>query len=423
MKALWFSASCGYVPPSQLVSATTRGGYNGGGWMPSLLNEVKKRAEIELGVCFAMDGQPFKSVQNGVSYYPFPNHTKCYKDKILDIFKYRDVKRDEVVWQHYKDCFKKVVEDFKPDVIHLFGSELYLGLVTFVAPCPVVVHIQGLLSLYIYIWFPSGVSKTSYLFQDWNLKRIYDRFQLYVYWRRGCYREQQVLKQTKHVIGRTDWDYSATKIMNPDRVYHYGSEILRPEFYMDSQRHIPDKLTIVTTSSNAIYKGFDYVLDIADILKNKMGIDFEWLVYGNVNPAFFEKKTGVNHHDVNVKLMGVASAATLRDAISNATLYFQPSYIENSPNSVCEAQILGVPVIATNVGGTSSLIEEGKTGFLVPTNDPYTAAYRISQVADDKELNQQVGKRAREIALKRHDRQRIVEELIATYHEVYSDSK
>ena len=211
--------------------------------------------------------------------------------------------------------------------------------------------------------------------------------------------------------------------MNPDRVYHYGSEILRPEFYMDSQRHIPDKLTIVTTSSNPMYKGFDYVLDIADILKNKMDIDFEWLVYGNVNPAFFEKKTGVNHHDVNVKLMGVASAATLRDAISNATLYFQPSYIENSPNSVCEAQILGVPVIATNVGGTSSLIEEGKTGFLVPTNDPYTSAFRISQVADDKELNQQVGKRAREIALKRHDRQRIVEELIATYHEVYSDSK
>jgi glycosyltransferase involved in cell wall biosynthesis len=149
-----------------------------------------------------------------------------------------------------------------------------------------------------------------------------------------------------------------------------------------------------------------------------MDMDFEWLVYGNVNPTFHEKFTGLKAHDLNVRLMGVASAATLRDSIQNATVYFQPSYIENSPNSVCEAQMLSVPVIATNVGGTSSLIEEGETGFLIPTMDPYIAAYRIAQISKEKELNLKIGKQAREFALKRHDRRTIVETLMSTYYEI-----
>lgn len=419
MRVLWFATNCGYVSPSQKTIGNGKGGgYNGGGWMPSLLHEMKRCEGIEMGVCFAMGGQPFKAEQNGVTYYPFPNHKKLLKDKVLDFVCYKHPERDRILWSHYEDHFKQVIDDFKPDIIEIFGSELYLGLATFVAPCPVVLHIQGLLSLYIYTWFPSGVSKRSYLLQDWNPKHIYDRFQLYVYWQRSCQREQEVLRHTKHVIGRTHWDKLATKILNPQRTYHYGGEILRKEFYEDWKRELPDKLTIVTTSSSPMYKGFDCVLQIANVLKNVMHRDFEWQVYGDVNPTFHQKFTGLRYRDLNIQLMGVASAATLCAAISGATVYFQPSYIENSPNSVCEAQILGVPPVATNVGGTASLIEEGRTGFLVPTNDPYTAAYRIVQLYDDKELNQVTGGAAHNAAIIRHDRQKIVSDLVETYKQM-----
>jgi len=412
MRVLWFTNTpCNY--PSGY-----NGGYNGGGWLSSLESELVKRNDVELGICFCQNCQAFKVEQNGVSYYPVPRHRKKLSDKIIDIFRYKNVRRDEILWEHYKDVFKRAIDDFKPDVIEIFGSELYMGLATFVAPCPVVLHIQGLLSLSIYIWFPSGVSKQSYLLQDWNPKRIYDRFQLYVYWRRSCYREQEVLRQTKHVIGRTHWDELATKILNPERVYHYGGEILRKEFYEEHKRVIPDKLTIVTTTSSAIYKGFDYVLQTANILKNVMHLDFEWMVYGNVNPTFQQKFTGLQYQNLNIRLMGVASAATLCKAISRATVYFQPSYIENSPNSVCEAQILGVPVVATNVGGTPSLIEDGVTGFLVPTNDPYTAAYRINQLNNYMDFNLLMGKKAKVTGVKRHNPKQIVDELMATYQQV-----
>jgi glycosyltransferase involved in cell wall biosynthesis len=413
MRVLWFTNT-----PCNYNSDKGVSGYNGGGWLTSLEDELVKQDGIELGICFCQDGQTFKSERNGVVYYPVPLPQKTKKDKILDIIHHGDLKRDEILWNHYKTVFKKAIDDFKPDVIHIFGSETYMGLAALVAPCPVVLHIQGILSLYIYMFFPEGVSKKSFLFQDWNPKNIYNRFQLYTYWKRSCYREKEIMHHAKHVIGRTHWDKMASYILNSDCTYHYGGEILRAEFYEEPNRQIPDKLTIVTTSSSPLYKGFNFVLQTADILKNTMHMDFEWLVYGNVNPTFHEKFTGLKAHDLNIRLMGVASSATLRDSIQNATVYFQPSYIENSPNSVCEAQMLSVPVVATNVGGTASLINEGETGFLIPTMDPYVAAYRLAQMDKYKDLNLRIGKHAREVALKRHDKQRIVEELIATYHEI-----
>ena len=158
MRVLWFASSCDYVLSLQKAKGNGKGrGYNGGGWMPSLLNEVKQREGIEMGVCFATNGQPFKAEQNGVTYYPFPNHKKPWKDKVLDLVYYRHPERDRILWNQYTDDFKRVIDDFQPDVIEIFGSELYMGLAIFVAPCPVVLHVQGLLSLYIYMVSIGGV--------------------------------------------------------------------------------------------------------------------------------------------------------------------------------------------------------------------------------------------------------------------------
>lgn len=212
-------------------------------------------------------------------------------------------------------------------------------------------------------------------------------------------------------------------ILNPNSHYHYGGEILRPCFYEPSERTIPQKLTITTTSSGATYKGFDLVLKIANILKYECNLDFEWNVYGDVNPKFFEKLTSIKHEDVNVNLCGVASAEELRKAMLKSTLYVQPSYTENSPNSVCEAQMLGLPIVATNVGGTSSLVEHGGTGFLFPATEPYMGAYYIKILNDDISLNKQMGEKGKEIAFARHEKKMIIEDLIKTYTEVIADAK
>lgn len=416
MRILWITATAGnYQSPH-----SCGGSYNGGGWISSMQNELAKCDDIKLGIAFCRNGEPAKVEQDGVVYYPIPHHTKSKKDKILDLWKINDVTRDEILWPYYEEKFRIIIEDFKPDVVHVFGSELYQDLAARVTgDIPTVLHIQGLLSLSIYIYLPPSVSKWQYYMSGKGLKGKYHNYQYLAYWHRSVHREKAILKAVPHVIGRTDWDRQALAVLNPKAKYHYGGEILRDVFYEKKDRQMPKNRPVIsTTISFPTYKGYDVILKVANILKNEIGMDFEWNVYGNVQPEFMEKHTELKHDNLNVNLKGVASAEQLRDALVNSTLYFHSSYIENSPNSVGEAQLVGVPVVASRVGGTDSMVEHSKTGFLYPVTDPYIAAYYIKRLIDNKEENMAIGKKAREIALVRHDKRQIVEELLDVYEQI-----
>ncbi len=416
MRTLWFSTN----PACYKSPQTNNGGYNGGGWMSSLQQELMKCKDIELGICFCMDNQSHKVEQQGVTYYPTPYHHKKAKDKLLDIIYYKDVHRDEILWPYYINKFKETIKDFKPNVIEVFGSELYIGLAVIAAKelsIPCCIHIQGILSLYIHSFLPPGMSKHKYCMSE-GFCKAYSKFQYLTYWQRSIHREKTIFRAVSNVIGRTEWDKEAMEILAPQAKYHYGGEILRLCFYEESQRSMPTKPVIVTTSSNASYKGLDLVLKIADILKNVMHIDFEWKVFGNITTRFFENLTNLSHSNLNINLCGVATAEHLRETLLHSTVYVQPSYIENSPNSVAEAQILGVPVVATNVGGTSSMVTHCKDGFLFSATDPYMAAFYIRKLLNQEDLNKSMGMYAKEIALKRHSKEGIINELKQIYSEI-----
>lgn len=415
MRVLWISGPGRFVPSHQ-----KSGGYNGGGWVASVQKEITKQEDITLGISFCMDGEPEKVEQGGVTYYPVPHHTKSKKDKIIDFLKINDVTRDEVVWPYYEEKFKKIIADFKPDVIHIFGSELYQDLAALVTgDIPTVLHIQGLLSLYIYIFLPPSVSKWQYYMSGKGLKGKYFNYQYLAYWHRSAHREKAILKAVSHILGRTDWDRQALEVINPKAEYHYGGEILRDIFYEEKSRNLPTaKPVITTTISFPTYKGYDVVLKVANILKNEVGLDFDWNVYGNVEPNFMERHTGLKHENLNIHLKGVASAEQLRDALLESTLYFHSSYVENSPNSVGEAQLLGLPVVASRVGGTDSMVEHGKTGLLYPATDPYMAAYYIKRMIENRDENIALGLAAQKVAKERHNPQKIVQELLDTYREI-----
>lgn len=90
-------------------------------------------------------------------------------------------------------------------------------------------------------------------------------------------------------------------VLNPNAQYHYGGEILRDVFYEKKDRQMSkDRPVITTTISFPTYKGYDVILKVANILKNEVGLDFEWNVYGNVQPEFMEKHTGLKHENLNI---------------------------------------------------------------------------------------------------------------------------
>ena len=83
--------------------------------------------------------------------------------------------------------------------------------------------------------------------------------------------------------------------------------------------------------------------------------------------------------------------------------------------------MVGCPVVATNVGGVSSLIEDGKSGFFVPANDPYMMAWHLLELHQNKEENEFIGGNAQNVAHERHNKGRIVSSLMEIYNKVIAD--
>src|SRR5262249_4290041 len=64
-------------------------------------------------------------------------------------------------------------------------------------------------------------------------------------------------------------------------------------------------------------------------------------------------------------------------------LFVLPSFVEGIPVSAMEAMAVGVPVIATNIAGTSELIDDGKTGILVRPSDAEILAEAVIRMKED----------------------------------------
>lgn len=404
LKLLWFVQE-NFDPSKE------KGGYNGAGWISSLRNEIVKNEDIVLALAF-FSKEERKGKANGVDYYSMVTPKLSTFKKICFRIKGQYIQEEEALWPEYRMEMSKVLDDFKPDVIQIFGSENKYGLIASETNIPIVLHIQGIVAPYLNAYLPP--------FFSWEKKSCLSSIlsrESHANWLCMQCCEQEVLTHVKNYIGRTEWDKRITQFLSPNSNYYWGSEILRSVFYDNQEkRHIPQKLTIVSTISIPFYKGFDLILKTAHLLKCNCNIDFEWKVIGNVVPDEIEKVVKLKHEDVNVKLLGVLSASQLKAELLNCTLYFHPSYIDNSPNSICEAQMLGVMCIGTNVGGVSSMIDDGKTGFLIPANDPFQSAYLINKIYKDNRLNEQIGCTARKVAQKRHDRQSIVSSLLQIYN-------
>ena len=428
MKVLWFANTC-----SNYSAGSS--GYNGGGWVSALECEISPR--VELGVAFItreplespFHSDPGKKVswaeekRHSVTYFPiFNGYDTSRADRFTTL-----LKGDEKQIFDLVQSYISIVEEFRPDVIQVFGSEYSFGLIAEHTDIPVVLHLQGLVNPYFKVFLPPGATWNRYIFESLSPAKVLHRLYIRKKWLSACERESRILRNIRHFIGRTDWDRKMLGRANPEASYHEGGEIMRQPFYdadIDAISGIPSKMTLVTTISEPTYKGYDLVLKTAKLLKDKYSIPFDWKVFGNIRPHFFEKITGIRTEAAGVTLAGVATAEQLVEAIAGASMYVHPSYIDNSPNGVCEAQLLGAAVIATNVGGIPTLIKDGETGFLVRKGNPEEMAERIVAVYRNKELLRRVGHSARQVALVRHDRKLIADSLMELYRQLCAtDSK
>jgi glycosyltransferase involved in cell wall biosynthesis len=404
---LWFTNT-----PSLYKSE--KNGYNGGGWIKSLQSLISSNSNIELAISFFHDDKCFKATESNIVYYPISLYNTNFKKIIHNLF-YNKYDKIELAY------FMKVINDFQPDVIHVFGTEKSFGLITRLTKIPVVIHLQGILNPYLNAYFPPGVS----LFQTilnklMNPLGAVNFLKSFLFFKHNAKREAEILSNCNFFMGRTDWDKNISKLYAPSSTYFYCSEVLREKFYetFSSHREKSDKFILVSTISKTTYKGFDLILKTANLLKNNTNLVFEWNVFGVQDYKEWELILGIKSIDVGINIMGIKDEDNLVISLTKGDVFIHTSYIDNSPNSICEAQMLGLPVISTDVGGISSLITNEISGYLVASNDPFTIAYKVLEIKGNQIKANKIGEKGRQIALRRHDRETIKNDLFNCYYNI-----
>jgi glycosyltransferase involved in cell wall biosynthesis len=243
-----------------------------------------------------------------------------------------------------------------------------------------------------------------------------------------------------HVTGRTSFDKAYVTKWAFKSVYHFLNESLRDEFYegeWDAGK--ADRHTIFLCQANYPVKGMHYVFEALpkimekypdvkiriagdpitrhSTLKEKLKLQ-EYAKYLLKLEDEVAKKAG---KAADIKYLGTLSASDIKEEYLKAGLFLCPSTIENSPNSLGEAMLLGLPCVAAKVGGVADMMSDAE-GFLYTAGDTEGLAESICKVfsLSDADVTA-IGKRGKERALKTHDRENNYRTLLEIYKSMVND--
>lgn len=400
--------------------------YFGGGWLSGLLNQILKTTN-EIVLCYPEyeEADIVRGVDSQVSFYGFPIDARKSRLGICNI-------------QRLKKFFDNILDETNPDVIHIHGTEFQFSYAMAIAAKEkglidrVALSIQGMTSVYAHHFFgnlPRNYTPVPTLKEILIQDGARNRYKSFV--RRGKY-EIKTIKLVKHVLGRTSWDYINCVSINPDITYHKSNETLRKSFYSDIWRYeaaIP--YTVFVSQAGTILKSFHMVLEALAVVKRfypkvkvKVAgpriIEGNW-IKGNSYGIYLRTRICDLGLEENVEFLGPQNECQMKGNMLKANVFVLPSSIENSPNSLGEAMLLGMPCISSDVGGVSDLIKHNEEGYIYPADAPDMLAYYIMKVFQDKENAEAYGKKARNHAILTHDPEKNWKELNGIYYDLLGE--
>lgn len=395
----------------------------GGGWISAQLDALKKYGDENLQVTVL---------------------SVC--DCVKDIKRVEDGRFIHIVLPRAaatQRFFSTVLLHESPDIVHIYGTEFNhtLEMLKVSDPKRTVISIQGLIgecAKFSLVGLPKSLVKFSL-----PKRLIYKYFgvpsarETKTDFEKRAVAEIAALERAQHIIGRTHWDKSCCLLINPNLQYHFCNEILRDEFYLEdrwSLENCKPHSIFVSQASYAI-KGLHLFLPVfAELLKRypdsklyiagdsqhthsnklkQMVGDYIYDYGAFLNSLI--KSHGLENH---IEFLGTLSANQMKEQYLRSNLFLSCSTLENSPNSVGEAMMLGVPIVASDVGGVSSILAHSRDGITYPLDSQEKLLDAVITIFEDSEKAMQYGKEAFASAHKIYNRQMNTATLINIYTDI-----
>lgn len=169
----------------------------------------------------------------------------------------------------------------------------------------------------------------------------------------------------------------------------------------DLQNAQDSPVRILSVGRLSQVKRFDRLIDWISRFDNCHQKNIELFIAGD-GPEKGELQKYAQHLDITFSIDWLGSVSNVIPLYQNADIFVLTSDYEGTPNVILEAMASGLPVVATNVGGVSDIIEDGKTGFLVSPNEQKHFENVMITLIQDVSLRREVGSRARDYVQANH---------------------
>ncbi len=363
------------------------------GWLTGCLGRIirdkKDDEKITLGVCFPSGDEQTESgeVIDGITYYGFKE----------------DLTHPEIYDSALESRFRTILSDFGPDIVHIFGTEFphCLAMIkAFGNPDRVLLGIQGVCAQIASEYManiPEEVQKSA-TFRD-RLKED-SLLQQQEKFKKRAEHEREAIMLTGNVSGRTSFDRQQVLAINPKVRYFAINETMRPCFYMGKwgeKRSVPH--SIFLSQGDYPLKGFHFMLQAMPTILEKYPDAHLYVAGNNIigrgesKYPYFLRASAYGKYikgliskgklKKKVTMLGMLDDAGMKEQLLKCSVFVCPSVIENSPNSLAEAMLLGVPVVASRTGGIPDMVQPGKDGVLFETGNPSELAKSILQLWDE----------------------------------------
>ncbi len=289
---------------------------------------------------------------------------------------------------------RQACRKLQPDLVHGHGTEGPYGLAAIRSGFPHAVSIQGIVS---------------------DLQFLVRTFRFQVMAKLEC----RAIREGADFLCRTAYDQGYVRKVNPAARIHYFPEAMRPVFFEAPAWEDVRPPRILFVGSGAPHKGLRLLVDAVRGLPDTAERPSLEIV-GSVPAALQEEMAALLGRE-RIRFRGVLTAPDIVDAQRRAMVFVHPSLGDNSPNSVVEAMVAGMPIIASSVGGLTSLLENNVTGLVVPPGDVPALSAALARLLSDAGLRLRLGRAAREAAGK-HRPDRVADVALDVYRTILAQT-
>ncbi|MCF4965839.1 glycosyltransferase [Nostoc sp. CMAA1605] len=215
---------------------------------------------------------------------------------------------------------------------------------------------------------------------------------------------------------------------DPQKIVVHGSGIDCSRFPLKLRYpHADGKIRIATTGRLIEKKGVEYgILAIAQVSKIYPNIEYNIIGDGELKANLQQLIDSLQIAD-QVKILGWKTQPEIIEILNHTDIFIAPSVTakdgnQDAPvNTLKEAMLMGLPVIATTHGGIPELVKDGISGFLVPERDAQAIAEKLTYLIEHPEIWPAMGQAGRADVEKNYDINKLNDELVRIYRQVINN--